>query len=88
MPAASTLLILATLAGYALLCAIRPFAVCRKCSGTGLRDARRAMKLCRRCRGTRYRLRAGRRLHHHVRRLHNEGTRTRPTADKEHLPWQ
>lgn len=88
MLAASTLLILTALAGYALLCAIRPFAVCRKCSGTGLRNVRKGMKLCRRCHGTRYRLRAGRRLHHHARRLHHDGTRTRPTADKEHLPWQ
>ncbi|MER7152169.1 hypothetical protein [Streptomyces lydicus] len=88
MLAASTLILLATLAGYALLCAIRPFAVCRTCSGTGLREARKGIKLCRRCRGTRYRLRTGRRLHNHARRLHTDGTHTRPNTDKERLPWQ
>ncbi|MFJ4531087.1 hypothetical protein [Streptomyces nigrescens] len=83
MLAASTLFILAALAGYALLCAIRPFAACRKCSGTGLRDARKGMKLCRRCRGARYRLRAGRRLHNHAQRLHANGTSQRPHSTCE-----
>jgi hypothetical protein len=57
-------LILATLVGYAALCAVSPFGYCRKCSGTGLRELRKRSKLCRRCRGTRRRLRVGRRLFH------------------------
>ncbi|OEU99267.1 hypothetical protein AN217_17245 [Streptomyces qinglanensis] len=86
---ASTGLILLTLAGYAALCALQPFAVCRKCSGTGLRDTRRrSLKLCRRCHGDRYRLRAGRRLANTSRSLHRDGTRPDPTPGKETLPWQ
>jgi hypothetical protein len=81
-------LIAATLAGYALLCAVSPFAVCRKCSGTGLRNQRRGMKLCRRCRGTRYRLRLGRRLANHAGRIRADGTRPTTAPSKENLPWQ
>ncbi|WP_411142551.1 hypothetical protein [Streptomyces sp. x-80] len=82
-------LIAAAIAGYALLCMVRPFAVCRRCSGTGLRNtAKKDMKLCRRCHGTRYRLRLGRRLHHHARRLHADGTTPTPATDKEAPPWQ
>ncbi|MGW7521209.1 hypothetical protein ACWGJ2_37100 [Streptomyces sp. NPDC054796] len=85
---ASTALILATLAGYAALCAARPFAVCRTCSGTGLRNTRRrSMKLCRRCKGRRYRLRIGPRLANTTRRLHADGTRP-TTPAKETPPWQ
>lgn len=85
---ASYALIFLTLASYAALCAARPFAVCRKCRGTGLRDTRRrSMKLCRRCKGHRYRLRTGRRLTNTTRRIHTEGTRP-TTPAKEALPWQ
>ncbi|MFD9815031.1 hypothetical protein [Streptomyces sp. NPDC059080] len=85
---AASFFILAAFAGYALLCMARPFAVCRKCSGTGLRNRTgRNLKPCRRCRGHRTRLRAGRRLHNHAHRLHADGTRPDRTA-KESLPWQ
>ncbi|MFG3254953.1 hypothetical protein [Streptomyces sp. NPDC048172] len=85
---ASTGLLLATLAGYAALCAARPFAVCRTCHGTGLRDTRRrSMKRCRRCKGRRYRLRIGARLANTARRIHAAGTRP-TTPAKETLPWQ
>ncbi|MFD7918878.1 hypothetical protein ACFV3R_06610 [Streptomyces sp. NPDC059740] len=92
MLTASTLLILLAAAGYALLCAARPFALCRRCSGTGIRTTRSILrreqvKLCRRCRGKRYRLRIGRRLTNHARRLHTAGTRPTPTHE-ETLPWQ
>lgn len=63
------------LAGYAALCAVKPFGPCRKCRGTGLRELRNGAKLCRRCRGSRYRLRVGRRLHNRARRLHHDGAR-------------
>lgn len=69
--------LLLTAAGYAVLCAVQPFTVCRKCTGTGVRQtSRRGVKLCRRCKGTRYRLRIGRRLHNSGHRVHAAGTRT------------
>ncbi len=80
MLAAMAALIL-TAAGYAALCAIRPFGHCRKCRGTGIRERRtlilhrRSITTCRRCHGKRYRLRVGRRLHNHSRRIHQNGTR-------------
>ncbi|MBA2811809.1 hypothetical protein E0500_031950 [Streptomyces sp. KM273126] len=75
MALASCALLLA-LAGYAVLCFVRPFAPCRKCSGTGIRQTgRRTVKLCRRCHGRRYRLRAGRRLLNTGRAVHHAGTR-------------
>ncbi|GAB2813679.1 hypothetical protein [Streptomyces daliensis] len=81
---ASTALILATLAGYAALCTVSPFAVCRTCSGTGLRNTRRrSMKLCRRCKGRRYRLRTGRRLFHTGQHIHQAGTRHTADRDQE-----
>ncbi|MFJ2566711.1 hypothetical protein ACIO02_27890 [Streptomyces sp. NPDC087568] len=80
MALASLAVLLAT-AGYAVLCAVRPFAPCRKCSGIGVRQARRKVKLCRRCHGHRYRLRAGRRLLNTGRDVHRAGTR-RPHHDR------
>ncbi|RSS68382.1 hypothetical protein [Streptomyces sp. WAC06128] len=86
--ALASLAVLLVLAGYALLCAVRPFAPCRKCDGTGVRQARRTVKLCRRCRGQRYRLRIGRRLLNTGRDIHRAGTR-RPhhTHDREFSTW-
>ncbi|MFI1966768.1 hypothetical protein ACH429_22085 [Streptomyces pathocidini] len=76
----ASLTALATLAGYAVLCAIQPFTVCRKCHGTGARKVtRHGVKVCRRCHGQRYRLRAGRRLNNHGRRIHHDGTRPNPS---------
>ncbi|MFJ9933166.1 hypothetical protein ACIRSJ_08585 [Streptomyces virginiae] len=78
---ASTLLALATLAGYSLLCMASPFGTCRKCQGAGAKlTVNRAGKLkkvkpCRRCRGQGKRLRLGRRLHNHSREIHRSGTR-------------
>ncbi|WP_404958926.1 hypothetical protein [Streptomyces sp. 147326] len=78
---ASTALILATLAGYTLLCMASPFGNCRKCDGAGAKlTVNRAGKLkrvkpCRRCKGQGKRLRVGRRLHNHSREIHRAGNR-------------
>ncbi|GGW52180.1 hypothetical protein GCM10010503_31470 [Streptomyces lucensis JCM 4490] len=87
--ALASLTILLTLAGYAVLCVVKPFAPCRKCSGTGVRQARRTVKLCRRCRGQRYRLRIGRRLHNTGRDIHRAGTRRthRHNSDRGFTSW-
>jgi hypothetical protein len=84
--ALASLGVLLVLAGYALLCAVRPFAPCRTCDGTGIRQARRTVKLCRRCRGQRYRLRIGRRLLNTGRDIHAAGTRRHHT-DREFPTW-
>jgi len=61
----------AVVGGYLASCAIWPFANCRKCHGLGRFHAPsgRAWRRCRRCKGTGARLRIGRRLINHVRRL-------------------
>ncbi|AYG80130.1 hypothetical protein DWB77_02256 [Streptomyces hundungensis] len=87
--ALASLALLLTLAGYAALCAISPFARCRKCQGSGLRPSRgRSLKPCRRCRGHRYRLRTGRRLLNTGRDIHHTGTRPNPQrSEGETTPW-
>ncbi|MFB8033235.1 hypothetical protein ACFC5Z_09795 [Streptomyces sp. NPDC056004] len=71
----ASLLLLLTIAGYAALCAARPFGPCRKCRGTGQTDTRKGAETCRRCHGARYRLRVGRRIHNHAERIHTTGSR-------------
>ncbi|RST18540.1 hypothetical protein E2C00_27585 [Streptomyces sp. WAC05374] len=71
----ASVLILATLAGYALLCAVKPFGPCRKCRGSGIREVRKGFKMCRRCHGQCYRLRVGRRLLNTSREIHRTGSR-------------
>jgi hypothetical protein len=86
----ASLAVLLILAGYAALCAARPFAPCRKCHGTGVRQARRTVKLCRRCHGQRYRLRIGRRLLNTGRDIHHAGTRhprRRHDTHEDYTPW-
>ncbi|MFE9500091.1 hypothetical protein [Streptomyces collinus] len=86
--ALASLAVLLTLAAYAALCAMQPFAPCRKCSGTGIRQARRSIKACRRCHGRRYRLRIGRRLLNTGREIHRAGTkRHHRHPDEEFTPW-
>ncbi|MEU3318760.1 hypothetical protein [Streptomyces sp. NPDC006785] len=85
--ALASLLILLTAAGYAVLCAVKPFAPCHKCSSTGIRTHRRTITLCRRCHGTRARLRIGRRLLNNSRTIHAAGTHPR-TTDRKATPWQ
>ncbi|MFV6027099.1 hypothetical protein [Streptomyces sp. NPDC056264] len=81
MLTASVLLLLATLAGYALLCAASPFGTCRKCHGLGgtvvldRKGRPKKGKRCRRCKGHGKRLRVGRRLTNHSRAIHRAGTR-------------
>jgi hypothetical protein len=81
MLAASTLLLLAALAGYALWCAASPFGTCRTCRGLGCKlkvdrkDRPKRAKPCRRCKGQGKRLRLGRRLANHSRAIHRAGTR-------------
>ncbi len=61
-----TLIIAALLlaAGYALACAVWPFAACRWCKGTGKRrsPAGKAWRPCGHCEGSGRRVRFGRRL--------------------------
>ncbi|MFJ3806792.1 hypothetical protein ACIPWE_10560 [Streptomyces sp. NPDC090073] len=87
--ALASLAVLLTLAGYAALCGMQPFAPCRKCSGTGIRQTRRKVTVCRRCHGRRYRLRIGRRLLNTGRDIHRAGTRRphRHNSDEEFTPW-
>ncbi|MFJ4962997.1 hypothetical protein ACIP6P_11205 [Streptomyces sp. NPDC088729] len=85
--ALASLLIFLTAAGYALLCSVKPFARCRKCSGIGVRTRRRTITLCRRCHGTRARLRIGRRLLNDSRTIRAHGTRPHST-DRKAAPWQ
>ncbi|MBT2402832.1 MULTISPECIES: hypothetical protein [unclassified Streptomyces] len=74
-------LILATLAGYTLLCMASPFGTCRKCDGIGAKlTLNRAGKVkrvkpCHRCKGQGKRLRVGRRLRNQSREIHRAGTR-------------
>ncbi len=87
LTAVAALTVLAAACGYALLCAVSPFARCKKCEGNGKRrksgtSPKRGWKTCRRCKGNGARLRIGRRLFHATRatgqaaqRLHKAGTR-------------
>lgn len=81
MLTASLFIIVAALGGYAVLCAVRPFADCRKCGGAGqhLRQDRKGRpkpgKVCRRCRGCGKRLRIGRRVHNGWIRTRDAGAR-------------
>lgn len=76
--------------GYIARCWLRPFTVCDRCRGTGTAPTTTMDRLrgrsprpralharpdCRRCRGTGLRLRIGRRLYNHFRRIHTEATR-------------
>lgn len=62
------------LGGYAVLCAVRPFAPCRRCGGQGEIERFGKPKMCPRCLGKRLRLRVGRRAHNAWRRTHEAGT--------------
>lgn len=70
--------------GYAVACWLKPFTACHRCDGTGTRApglmdrlrrrhpqprALRGRPDCGRCRGTGLRLRIGRRIFNHFRRL-------------------
>ncbi|MEU3363877.1 hypothetical protein [Streptomyces pseudogriseolus] len=61
--------------GYAVLCAAKPFAPCRRCRGLGKIERFGKPRMCPRCHGRRLRLRIGRRAHNAWRRTHQAGTR-------------
>ena len=63
------------LGGYAVLCAVKPFAPCRKCGGIGQVERRGKPRMCPRCHDHKLRLRVGRRVHNAWRRTHAAGTR-------------
>jgi hypothetical protein len=63
------------LGGYAVLCAVRPFAPCRRCGGLGVNERVGKTKMCPRCLGKKLRLRIGRRAHNAWRRTHEVGAR-------------
>lgn len=63
----------AALGYYAALCAVKPFAPCRRCHGTGGILRFRKPHTCPRCRGKRFRLRVGRRAHNAWRRTRDAG---------------
>jgi Zn finger protein HypA/HybF involved in hydrogenase expression len=67
--------IVAALGCYAVLCAVKPFAPCRRCRGLGEIERFGKPRTCPRCRGKRLRLRVGRRAHNAWRRTHESGTR-------------
>lgn len=60
---------------YAYACYARPFREHRRCKGTGRISYLfgRGWRFCPRCSGTGFRLRIGRRLWNHARRLHRDG---------------
>lgn len=60
---------------YAAVCAARPFAPCRRCTGTGQIERFGKARTCSRCHGKKYRLRVGRRLHNASRRTYEDGIR-------------
>ena len=70
----ASLLIAGYAAWYILACALVPFGRC-PCTRTPAGNRRRRDRLCRRCDGTGRRVRLGRRIYNHVRRLHRDGTR-------------
>ncbi|GIH79808.1 hypothetical protein [Planobispora longispora] len=61
---------------YLYLCYARPFREHRRCKGTGRIPYLfgRGWRFCPRCNGTGLRLRIGRRLWNHARRLHRDGS--------------
>jgi len=65
----------AALGYYAVLCAVKPFAPCRRCHGTGGIQRFGKPRTCTRCRGDGLRLRVGRRAHNAWRRTHDAGVR-------------
>lgn len=62
---------------YAAVCAAKPFRICRRCAGTGIRGIRRGLRsrACRRCDGAGIRIRYGRHLFNEITRLYRDGTR-------------
>lgn len=67
------------LGGYAVLCAVKPFAPCRRCGGLGQITRRNGnLGMCPRCHDQKLRLRVGRRMHNAWRRTHAAGNQPTP----------
>ena len=79
-------LITVLILGYAALCAVVPWARCRKCGGAGRKPGRAGRLLrspCRRCDGTGRRVRIGRRVWTWIAREYRHGTAPdRPTPTR------
>ncbi|MGP3637494.1 hypothetical protein ACTU45_29835 [Streptomyces sp. 24-1644] len=75
--------LLAALVYYAALCAIRPFAPCRKCRGLGRTERFGKPRMCPRCHNDKLRLRLGRRAFNAWQRTREAGTRPTPAPFKE-----
>ncbi|MGQ4355282.1 hypothetical protein [Streptomyces drozdowiczii] len=82
MLTASAALLIA-LVYYTALCALRPFAACRKCRGLGQVSRFGKPRICPRCHDRKLRLRLGRRAFNAWLRTHRAGTRPAPTMSKE-----
>ncbi len=67
--------LIAWLGGYAVLCAVKPFGLCRRCKGAGETARFGKPRTCPRCHGRRLRLRLGRRAHNGWRRTNDAGIR-------------
>lgn len=63
------------LGAYVVLCAVKPFAPCRKCRGLGRIVRFGKERMCPRCHDHKLRLRIGRRAHNAWRRTHAAGAR-------------
>ncbi len=68
--------LVAALGCYAVLCAVKPFAPCRRCKGEGqIHRWLTGHQTCPRCGGHKLRLRIGRRAHNAWRRTYDQGAR-------------
>jgi len=71
----ASVVLVAALGYYAVLCAVKPFAPCRRCHGEGEIERFGKPRVCPRCRGRKLRLRLGRRAHNAWHRTHDAGAR-------------
>ncbi|MFD7968592.1 hypothetical protein [Streptomyces clavifer] len=66
--------LLTALVYYAALCALRPFAPCRKCAGLGTIERSGKPRMCPRCHNDKLRLRLGRRAYNAWLRTRESGS--------------
>lgn len=71
---------------YIAACYTRPFRDCKRCKGTGRVSywIGRGWHFCPRCNGTGLRLRTGRRIWNHIRRLQRDAAREDPSTTEKH----
>ena len=70
--------LLAAAVYYAAVCALQPFAPCRRCRGLGQIERFKKPHLCPRCHGDKLRLHLGRRAFNAWQRTRQAGTRPTP----------